>query len=278
MLLMQDLVQWLESPDATDDDQSTIDSAWQSDPFEHRDFETAAKLVEGALHRNLSLVTQQQGQFEAAVWHANASLEAEPGNLKSRYRRAAALMHLNRRGEAEADLRAILTQEPRNGDAQRLLRCARSPAPGQEETESDAPKACGCSVCQLWKDQLLGSTAAELLKSGAKGLLTRRDAQGRTALHLAVLEQEGSTGSSPRGRNRASRCPGLVEALLDAGAEVELADVDERTPLHLAAVEGRTQATSLLLDAGSSPDTLDRYSPGTMPCYQLEDLSDLSTS
>ncbi|CAE7780175.1 ANKRD50 [Symbiodinium sp. CCMP2592] len=273
---------------------AALEGLQTTDPFEYRDFLNASKLVEGvtevhigvgALHRNLSLLMHQQGDYEASVRHADASLKAEPGHLKSKYRRAAALLHLRRYGEAEADLQEILAQDPRNSDARRLLRsaCDRAPSPPPRPSATskidsevlreplqvpDAGPTCGCPVCQLWKETMsAGDTAVEFLRTSAEKvtvLLARRDAEGRTALHLAVMAPE-DRASDPPATPSAGRCQGLVEALLEKGAEVELTDVDERTPLHLAARDGRTQAVSLLLDAGSEVDALDRF--GRTPLY-----------
>ncbi|CAE7228385.1 ANKRD50, partial [Symbiodinium pilosum] len=253
-----------------------LESLETEDPFEHRDFQRTAKLVEGALHRNLSLTAQRQGNYTAALRHADASLLAEPGNLKSKYRRALALLHLNRESEADANLREVLAKEPQNMDARRLLqrvqRPLAAPTPATpSSTEADRPqphkqKTCHCGICELWADKLSADTAADLLQSGgAKMLLARRDSRGRTALHLAVMQEEANPNASSQTSAACGRCQGLVEALIDAGAEVELTDEDERTPLHLAALEGRPKAVSLLLDAGCLPDTLDRF--GRSPLY-----------
>ena len=61
--------------------------------------------MEATLHRNLSLICYKAADFEAALEHAEASLKAEPWNVKSKYRRALALCALNRFQEAQADLK-----------------------------------------------------------------------------------------------------------------------------------------------------------------------------
>jgi len=61
--------------------------------------------VEATLHRNLSLICYKAADFEPALEHAEASLKAEPWNVKSKYRRALALCALNRFQEAQEDLK-----------------------------------------------------------------------------------------------------------------------------------------------------------------------------
>lgn len=62
-------------------------------------------MVEAALHRNCSLMSYRQADFQAALEHSEASLKAEPHNVKSKYRRGLALLALNRSEEAHKDLK-----------------------------------------------------------------------------------------------------------------------------------------------------------------------------
>lgn len=50
-----------------------------------------------------------------------------------------------------------------------------------------------------------------------------------------------------------------LERLLASGAEVDVADYDSRTALHLAASEGHVAAAELLLVKGARPDAVDRW-------------------
>ncbi|CAJ1449949.1 unnamed protein product, partial [Effrenium voratum] len=129
--------------------------------------------VEGALRRNLSLLAARRQNFEEALSHAEESLRLEPGNPKSRYRRAVALYNLGRGDEVEGDRKIIA-------------------------------------------------------KEGALQGRVDRAAQ-RRSVHLAA-----KVGAK-------CQCQDALERLLDSGAEVNLADADERTPLHLAAANGRQE-------------------------------------
>ncbi|KAH9330207.1 hypothetical protein KI387_002315, partial [Taxus chinensis] len=50
-----------------------------------------------------------------------------------------------------------------------------------------------------------------------------------------------------------------IQALLDAGVDVNSADFDSRTALHVAACEGRKDVVSLLLSRGANVDCKDRW-------------------
>ena len=61
----------------------------------------------------------------------------------------------------------------------------------------------------------------------------------------------------------AAGCIVGVRELLDEGAaEVNCADYDKRTPLHLAASEGHTEVVAHLLEAGADPNAKDRWGNG----------------
>ena len=68
-------------------------------------------MVEAALHRNVSLVAFQQGDFASALEHAEASIRAEPQNLKSKFRRATALHALGRLDEAAKETVSVSDQK-----------------------------------------------------------------------------------------------------------------------------------------------------------------------
>jgi len=62
-------------------------------------------------------------------------------------------------------------------------------------------------------------------------------------------------------------CKGLQRLVL-RGADPNAADYDGRTPLHLAACEGRTDAVALLLELGAEPGVRDRWD--NTPCAEAE--------
>ncbi|MQL97047.1 hypothetical protein Taro_029734 [Colocasia esculenta] len=70
--------------------------------------------------------------------------------------------------------------------------------------------------------------------------LDRRDGEGRTPLHLAIIKGH-------------IRC---VRALLERGADRNARSNDGRTPLHKAAALGAEEMVALLLDMGADPSIL----------------------
>ncbi|CAJ1381007.1 unnamed protein product, partial [Effrenium voratum] len=192
-------------------------------------FNAAACAVEGALRRNLSLLAARRQNFEEALSHAEESLRLEPGNPKSRYRRAVALYNLGRGDEVEGDRKIIAKEGALQG---RVDRAAQRLDGHGDSRDIFRESDCDCGLCRL---------------SGQSQNNRRR------SVHLAA-----KVGAK-------CQCQDALERLLDSGAEVNLADADERTPLHLAAANGRQEAVSLLLDARAEPDVLDRH--GRSPLY-----------
>ncbi|KAM0452042.1 hypothetical protein ACHAPV_009666 [Trichoderma viride] len=95
-------------------------------------------------------------------------------------------------------------------------------------------------------------TALELIKAGynvhGKYLQKRR-----SALHYAALSGQ----------------PKIVEALLEASADVNCSDADGRTPLHLAALKGHDDCVRLLMKHGA--DVLYEDSQGRIPLDLAEE-------
>jgi len=66
-----------------------------------------------------------------------------------------------------------------------------------------------------------------------------------------------------------------VKELLMAGLDVKSTDYDKRTPLHLAAAEGRLKVTQFLLDSGADPHVEDRW--GVTPLVEAEQNGHMKT-
>jgi ankyrin repeat protein len=95
-------------------------------------------------------------------------------------------------------------------------------------------------------------TSLELIKAGYNvhgKYLQRR----RSALHYAALSGQ----------------PKIVEALLEASADVNCSDADGRTPLHLAALKGHDDCIRLLMKHGA--DVLYEDSQGRIPLDLAEE-------
>jgi len=74
-------------------------------------------------------------------------------------------------------------------------------------------------------------------------LTEARDRLEKTPLHTAVSYKRMDA----------------IEALLDAGANLDAADVTGMTPLHVAAMLGRREELQRLLDAGGAPTQTDAF-------------------
>jgi len=102
-----------------------------------------------------------------------------------------------------------------------------------------------------------------LLAAGADVRVT--DSDGSAPLHLAAAGREGGVGligamlgATPvedDGKGRSE----IVQALLDAGADVQATDNDGNTPLHLAAKSDRVEVISIQLNAGADMHAKDGF-------------------
>jgi len=66
-----------------------------------------------------------------------------------------------------------------------------------------------------------------------------------------------------------------VEALLQAGADANTADYDQRTALHLAAASGNMQTVQIVLQFGGRADALDRFGQTPADDAKAEDMKTL---
>ena len=97
-------------------------------------------------------------------------------------------------------------------------------------------------------------TIDSMLERGSAVLARTVDDARRSALHFAA------------GLGK----PDIVRRLLQAGAEVDLADKEGYTPLHMAAGYLHTSTISVLLEAGADPEQKDRQ--GRSPLELVESL------
>lgn len=80
---------------------------------------------------------------------------------------------------------------------------------------------------------------------------------GLQDLDVEVDAIDANSGSSPLCTAVFLGHTEIVEALLDAGADVSLPNRDKATPLHIACFMGRSQAAALLMNAGADANALD---------------------
>ena len=146
-----------------------FDGLADTDRFSFEQYQRVSSLVEAALCRNASLTALRAGELALALEHAEAGVRAEPQSLKSKYRRAMALVALSRWEEAEKDFKEVVAKEPKNREARKLLsECQQA---GSKKIDEDTVSretskvelkesntcaergTCGnCGVCSLWAD------------------------------------------------------------------------------------------------------------------------------
>lgn len=112
----------------------------------------------------------------------------------------------------------------------------------------------------------------ELMAEIEKGVdVNVKDDLGRTPLHFAAYKGRIST-TPVADRQPGTPDPGnyktaeMVEALLEAGADVHVQDKDGSTPLLEAVPNGNLEIVEMLLKAGARPDVENRHgdTPATM--------------
>lgn len=113
-------------------------------------------------------------------------------------------------------------------------------------------------------------TVDALLRAGAD--VDRRQADGWAALHLAIhsraqkftpgrsqitfaMDESGFRGQAAPVMG--STLPPIVERLINAGADLNIAGQNGMTPLHLAALSSDDSSVAALLAAGAKPDLRD---------------------
>eukprot|EP00927_Polykrikos_kofoidii_P078089 TRINITY_DN74962_c0_g1_i1.p1 TRINITY_DN74962_c0_g1~~TRINITY_DN74962_c0_g1_i1.p1 ORF type:complete len:490 (-),score=87.34 TRINITY_DN74962_c0_g1_i1:31-1500(-) len=89
-------------------------------------------------------------------------------------------------------------------------------------------------------------------------------AAGASPPSPCVFSRDGC-GHTPLHKAAANGTVNVAEALLDAGADPDAIDAEERTPLHLAAIHDHDRIAAYLLEANAAPDRADRY--GRTPLY-----------
>ncbi|PYH98899.1 ankyrin [Aspergillus ellipticus CBS 707.79] len=120
-----------------------------------------------------------------------------------------------------------------------------------------------------------GHTEIVDMLSQKKGLLIKTNIAGRTALHLAAmntqfavvefllrksvpLEVRCLSGFTPLHYACMANSPEITKLLLISGAKIEAqAEMDQRRPIHLAAIRGSMGLLNLLCDKGASLDSRD---------------------
>ncbi|VDD88122.1 unnamed protein product [Enterobius vermicularis] len=136
-----------------------------------------------------------------------------------------------------------------------LLDCSIQLQPDQRDDNNQTPLM--CAAASVYPDGALAITArvvrllgTRLLQSGKRSLLTARDKDGRTALHLAVLASNDQ----------------VIDVLLDELQGLpETFDNEGRTPLHYAAHRGLSGVVKKLIDAKARNVTRDKF--GVTPAH-----------
>jgi ankyrin repeat protein len=107
-------------------------------------------------------------------------------------------------------------------------------------------------------DKMQSGLARRLIELGAE--IDPRAGYGRTPLFLAVSGHWSGSGREE-----------IVRVLIEAGADVRLADTDEVTPLHVSCKMGDIEVTRRLLAAGA--DMTARTKQGNMPLNRASESS-----